>query len=418
MSMTSTKLPNNFADNLIAFMLGILAFGNLGGSMTPLRMVALPMLAVGFVHSAKQPRSRFLAELHFFLFLFCSWMIFSVVWTLDYSEATKEILYFFVHSSLFLALVYLSGIAANPIRSICTGWVIAVAATAPVALVELIFDWHLPMSLQVSDTLINYGDGNISAKMFASVTFGNWNTYVVFLCFALPFLIGFVRLSQSNSRSLLGILLVLFVGAVVLINASRGGLVAFLIVAFISAYQYLRSTAERKLRTSALLAFVVCFGVWFGYDFLSFQILSKLGAIGFVEDSYRETLWLNGIELILDSKLLGVGVGSLMAAYERLGADILLPHNMFLEIFIQYGLIMFAFFLYLLLRVGGFGLSTKDSSAKFVVLSSLVSLPVVGIINSGYWLSPVVWCYLASVFMIGFHARFRARTEYASGRGL
>lgn len=228
----SVLRPNqsNLYDFTVIIILGLLSFGNLGGSSTPLRLIAVPIFIFALSYSFKKVNNRYLVELHFFLVFFLIYMFLSVIWSINYEQALKEIIYFFVHASILLSLVYFARKAAHPIKSICVGWALSVAITVPVAIIELLFDWHLPVSLHEADTMINYGEGQISQKIFASVTFGNWNGYVAFLCFSLPFLIGCAHLSRLRSTKFLSLILILFVGVIVIINASRGGVVAFLFV--------------------------------------------------------------------------------------------------------------------------------------------------------------------------------------------
>ena len=150
---------------------------------------------------------------------------------------------------------------------------------------------------------------------------------------------------------------------------------------------------------------VVLVGGWLSYDTLSLQLLSRLDSNTFVGDSHRESLFITGLELLVTSNFLGVGVGSLVAAYEKLGSDVLLPHNVFLELLVQYGVVLFAIFIYLLCRIYYLSRYSSDVVARFVVFSAILSLPVVGVVNSGYWLSPIIWCYLASIFVIAYYSR-------------
>lgn len=402
-----TPSKSNRYDYLIVAIIGLLAFGNIGGGLTPLRTVAIPVFLISLAYAFKPNSTRLLADLHFFLTLFSLLVLISLLWTLDFGQAVKEIAYFFIHSCVVLSIVYFSGVAKSPLGSICRGWSLAVAITVPVALAEIVFDWHLPMSLHGTDTVINYGDGQFGQKVFASVTFGNWNGYVSFLCFALPFVIGDVWQARSRLTRQLLLLLIIFMGVAVLVNASRGGVAALLVILLISAFKYFRSNARGKFSCSIVFLAIVFVGGWFGYDFLSFQLLSRLDSISFVEDRYREALFFNGIKLLVQSNFLGVGVGSLVASYEKIGAEFLLPHNLFLELLIQYGVLLFVCFAYLLLRIYWVARRSENQVARLVVFSSLISLPVVGIINSGYWLGSVIWCYLASIVAIALQPKFR-----------
>jgi O-antigen ligase len=76
------------------------------------------------------------------------------------------------------------------------------------------------------------------------------------------------------------------------------------------------------------------------------------------------------------------------------------PHNLFLEIGVQFGLVIFLLFMGMLLRLFLKQSSNKNKSSKFIIISSLAMFPLTSIIDSGYILSIVIWLFLASLYVI------------------
>lgn len=411
--MKNTVQYNKF-DCAIILMLGMLSFGNIGGATTPVRVIAIPFIIFLMFTSAVKIRKGPIADLHLFLVIFLFWMILSLGWSIDYGQAAKEVAYFLIHSSIFLGLVFAAGKADDPIKSVCLGWMVAVALTMPVAIAEFVLDWHLPVSINEAGTIINYGEGRIAQKIFASATFGNWNTYVTFLCFSLPFLIGCVYLNKLFFYKIISMVVIFAAGIIVIINASRGGLIAFSLISIFGIFNHLRLGGRGKWADFLSVLLIAGVGIWFSYDLLSFQMLARLDSVSLVGDDDRSAVFLSSLGLLVDSNFVGVGVGSLVAAYEKLGANVFLPHNVFMELLVQYGVVIFILFVYLLLRIYFLSRKSSDPVSKFVVSSALISLPIVGVINSGYWLNPLIWCYLASIFAISFHSRSRGGCIYIS----
>lgn len=75
-------------------------------------------------------------------------------------------------------------------------------------------------------------DGQTLVRKYASVTFGNYNSYVTVICFSLPFMFAYLLLVDGVKKQLWGWFIVLAVFYILVINASRGGLLCFVIALF------------------------------------------------------------------------------------------------------------------------------------------------------------------------------------------
>lgn len=393
----------NRYDYLTVFLLAMLCFGGvglLGGGLTPLRILPIPVFAYFVLSGGLRIRKGILLDLHLFLAVFGLWAFASLPFAIDLGQAVRDVAYFVIHAALLLSIVYSAGKAVRPMASVCFGWTLAVALTMPIAMAEIFVDWHLPISIQESGSTVNYGGGQIAQKVFASATFGNWNAYVTFLCLSLPFLVGYAWSAGSFWSRLFAYALVAAVGCVVLINASRGGVVAYLLILMLAGYAAFRARAGGQRFKPFVMLFFAALLFWLAYSLLGFQFQARLGNTSLVSDDSRMGLIYDSAEILAASNYLGVGAGGMTDAYSRVSADAVVPHNLFLELLVQYGVILFVLFLYVLIRILLIGKRSSSPGVRFIVIASLTSLPVIGIINSGYWLNPYTWCYLGSVISV------------------
>ena len=107
-----------------------------------------------------------------------------------------------------------------------------------------------------------------------------------------------------------------------------------------------------------------------------------------------------GLKLLEDTYFFGTGSGSFDSEMFYSHFSIGAAHNLFLEVLISYGLVVFIFFIGLFLRMFKFARENPFLNSRFIVFTSLTAFPVVSIINSTYVLSMSVWVLIASLYII------------------
>ena len=379
---------NNRYDYMIMSVIFTLVAGNLGGALQPIRLIGLFSLpfVMTFIYNNKL---RFRNILCFFILCFFYSLI-SLFWTSDINEAFKEFFYYLVHISLFFFLVYLSFNANCPYHSIIKGWLIAFLFSAIIAICEILFDIHLPMNIYESDLLLNSG-GTVMQKQYASVTFGNYNGYVTFLCCVLPFLFAYILTAVKIRCLLYGWLAFMLMAYILLINASRGGLLSLLICFLAFLFFFKRTNIKYKKIIFLILISFICYVIYVYSDILLLQIVSRfVESEAIVSDSSRTELIEFAFSLFLNSYFCGTGIGSIQASLETLTSGITLG---------QHGLIIFFCFLSLLYFIFLNIRKTKDLVIRYVLCAALCSLPAMAVINSSYLLFPVIWIYFSSLFV-------------------
>ena len=120
--------------------------------------------------------------------------------------------------------------------------------------------------------------------------------------------------------------------------------------------------------------------------------------------SVRMYNFIAGIGFLIDSYGAGVGAGGYEYYMERSEyyKGIVNPHNFFLEIFAQYGIVIFSLFIIWLVKILiGFKKSVMlSSNVKRLLYTSVLVIPIIGIINSDSLGNTYWWLYLTSLAII------------------
>ena len=390
---------NNRFDYLIILIIALLAFGNVGGAIQPVRFVALASLPYTILQLS---RNSIYKQVSNVIWLFAFWYGYSVVsmlWTSDTTEGIKELVYYPSHFALFLLIFVLSQKAANPARSIMIGWIAFFLATVPIALNEIFNNVHLSSAKHDADKMSNMG-GVLFHRKFASVTFGNMNGYTTVLCLALPFVLSIYQFCKKIKYKLLFWATILCMSYIMLINSSRGGILTLAAsVAVFLFYAYKRGSLSLPVLFTLILAAIGIFVYYF--DDVFFQIAVRVGdGSGFFEDSGRSSIYGVAFEVFLSTWGVGAGIGSIQASMAQFTTGITIAHNLWLEILIQYGVIITIAVLFFGLRIFKRLISHRNNTYSMLGVIAIVGILPMSVINSGYLLMPALWAYLVSLYTI------------------
>lgn len=397
------RLQNNKFDLLLTLIPLTLAFGAVGGALQVTRLVGIVLFPLLLSHyrCAKPFINSFFLWI-FFFYVFC---LVSLVWTPDRSEGVKELFYYFVHFAVFFEIIVFSKKARNALTSISKGWLWAVSLTLVVALWEFTTDHHLSYAYDDSDLMMNAGDGMVVQRLFASVTFGNPNAYVTFLCFAFPFLLYALLVSSNFKNTIWSIAVILLTIVTLLLDASRGGILAMGIMGVI----FLIMTPKSKHFNFLIILFVLLLGVvLYSYKDTIFLVIGLRAADGAMfSDDARSVIWTNALKAFWDTGGLGTGIGGMQKGMAAVTKGITVTHNMMLEVLLQYGVLFFLVYLCFLVKLALRSLRIKDKPVKITMMAALIAMPVYTIITSQYLLDPVLFISLSSLIVFAYYGRFR-----------
>lgn len=390
--MLINKIRNRY-DIMIIILLSSMAFGNIGGSLQLCRIFTLLFLPQ-FVQKFNYSRSYILNYWYFFVF-FIGYSSLSLLWTPDKLEGLVQSVYFIIHFLFFFEIIVFSMSAVNAIDSISKGWMISVALTLFVALWEIITDNHLSISAQESERIFNNGSLIVQQK-FASVTFYNYNSYVTYLCFAMPFIYyRLICISKFHFKKIIPILIILLSVLCIVCNASRGGILTMATMFLIYILRQPK-TKFTYLSVFILIAACICFVIKFS-DTLFLIITARSTDGGLFEGSSRFSIWIVAFKTFVNTMGFGTGIGGINAGMSKFTTGINIPHNLFLEILTEFGIVIFTIFICFLLWLYKKTHKLQNKQIKTLLYIALLPLPIYCIIDSRYLLNYWVFAFFASV---------------------
>jgi teichuronic acid biosynthesis protein TuaE len=371
-------------------------FGIYGGALQPLRLITilfLPFLIITFFKNNFIRAYRY--EVYYFYF-FLLWALISVFFTENIEEAVKAVFYLGINISLFVLIILFAFKSLNPKKSIIYGWIVFFVLSSPMAFMEIFYDYHLPTSVIEKGTLIG---GIDELKTYSAVTFGNYNLYNVVLVFTFPFLTVNLFIQKRAFIKFINLLLILFLCYIIITNGSRGGFLCILIGLVYFIFKYFKFGSSSKMNIFIFVCITILLIIKYSNS-IFFLLFYRIESAGFKDES-RNEIYENGIEMLLDYNLLGVGSGNFQTVMNKnFIIETAAAHNLFLEILVQYGIFIFIGFIILLIRIFNRN-KHVDKFSNYIVLLGLYTFPIAVIINSNYLDVVNTWVYLSSLLIIG-----------------
>src|SRR4030042_344293 len=282
-----------------------------------------------------------------FLALWVLWAVLSLFWAPPTVNAARPIDGLIVGTILVaLSLLFLS--TENGVRDIFHLWVMATIAFVVIGVWELATKTHLGEPAPYEMLGIHY----------PRAVFFHYNVFAVFLSLSLPFLYIFVGYSKSLFAKVAGLLSILASLYFIVLSGSRASILGVLISMFVI---FLMTRWKDKFK------FIVVGLVVVGILVVSSQSLSLANNPTYVElmrsvpeqvtsllkdpnaTVDRWNLIRCGFEFLEDSHFLGVGAGGfeyyMTKAAQYYTHETINPHNWWLEVLANYGMLIFALFL-------------------------------------------------------------------------
>lgn len=400
----------NKYDRRIILMISLLAFGLVGAGLQPIRLVGLFFLPSILSHIFYKKINKAESHVTLIFAFYIALVILSLLWSWDRVEGIKQAIYYLCHFSIFLGLCIWSKKALNPLRAIMIGWGVFLCLTLSIALYEIFTFNHLPMDIIEPGKLLNIG-GDLMDFRYASVTFGNLNTYNTVLIFALNLFVFYFFLSKQKSEQFIFLVIIFCSLLVLFVNGSRGAILSIiLLMAFFLVYLVVYANRIRNLHTGLLAILVLIGGIFlFSEQIASFGIrfLYRIGEGGgsLFSDDARFMIYKSIFSALRSTEFLGFGAGGETAGLTSVGSGITASHNLILEVLLELGLPGFILFILFLLNVYKGAFSYQIKLTHFIVMSAVVIFPFLFVINSGYLLMPATWVYFASLFVISNSSR-------------
>ena len=374
------------------------AAGMWGGAFKPARIISI-VFFVPLLLSYGKVKLKLIRGIAVFLVFLIIWSLFSMLWTPNIESGVSEWGNMILRILFFSEVIVFGLLSKNTSNTLVNGWSIAFLITAIIAVWELNTGNHLDISnYSEGEGDINLGNGNIMARQFAAATFYNYNGYVTFICFCLPFLFGLSYRWTRGVKQLMAVVPIVLVLYVFILNASRGGIIGFLIFAAVFFFYRLpKSSLSAKFSYALILVGVVLF-FFYSWELISFYLEYRMENSGL--SSSRTQIWVSCWDAFLETGFMGCGVGGVMDILAKHHAYIPQPHNFFIEVLLEFGIIVFVWMLVLMVKVYRKGRFSKSDFVKYVRNSSLLAIPFITMIDSGYVQSVHIWAFLSSLLLV------------------
>ncbi len=319
---------------------------------------------------------------------------------------------------LLLASWAAGTVSADTIRVFGYGWLVAYLVTAIIAVWELISGSHLSNYFIYNDlSLPDWTETNAVAS-----TLGNPNNYGFFLFASLIVLAVGRASTRSRFIRLIFSFALLSIPVLLYFTESRTSLALWIAVVFVYFL------VQRPLITVVL----TCLGaavtlVWGGYVDIAHGIMQWFGNFAGGSADIRVNLTLNGIDFLQETYFLGLGPGGFESRMAQGGrfptGGILSAHNGATEVLVQYGVIVFAALVVLLVLLMATGWRAsrafpRGSQQRFLgvaLVVAVLTLPPIVVTNSTTLTQSFPWVYLVFLVTVGIHLN-QLTSRHGDGR--
>ncbi len=280
------------------------------------------------------------------------WAIITVLWADSKIASARHLWSLFTGISLIGFTVLYINSTEKLIRyaGLCTVTLLVFMA---IGLWENITGLHIKFVSSIDPVI--YG----SEFKIPTVVFSNRNDYATYLALFLPFLYGWTRHTRWWTK-LLAWLFILLGIYLITVTSSRANLLALLLMVGAGAMLYLLDAKLKGLK-NLLVCTVLLAGLWWGTAALGINTIEIKNLVYQVTSLHSETqvrggsiqvrmgLMKAGLEMLKNHYFMGVGAGNVeyhMQNYWLWTKGLQNLHNWWLEVLVNYGLIIWGLYLY------------------------------------------------------------------------
>ncbi len=317
------------------------------------------------------PSEAFPKNLFILLLCFFSWGLVSLGWAIDISLALKDIYYIFSGILVFIIIYSFYKLDAEFLNNFSITWFIILIGFFLFSWVEKIGEFHLKGNF--TNFLQHFNYYHIPAHDSTIAVFGGPNEFSLYIVFSICFLSTLLL----RSYKMLFFIIILFQGFLIIHeNDSKISIIAFVLFLLLLLVTYFKYLLEKiKQYKNIVVLFLICVISMLGiilfnpsqkntfkenamyknmkidmqlFDFNN-QTLLDTSKDELTSMQLRYNLILNGLYFTQKSYGMGVGAGNYEAQtikHAKYRTNHLInPHNFFIEVLSEYGIIIFLMFL-------------------------------------------------------------------------
>jgi teichuronic acid biosynthesis protein TuaE len=247
-------------------------------------------------------------------------------------------------------------------------------------------------------------ESTIGYRMPISV-FGNPNDYALFLLFSVFNSFGLSKIRKSRVIRILSFLFAFFFIFLLFATQSRSAFLGLLLGIFIFCFVSLKSISKKNVYKFIIVILVISFLIPFIKDGKDLYLELMTFDISDGSDEVRLNLLRNGLDFILNTFFMGVGLGNIeyymanFGYYPTYGVENI--HNFWMEMLVSSGILVFSFYLIVYIlniyRLYRYSVSEKDAESRFISMIFLSFLLAFFITSSGAssliyneWIWPII----------------------------
>ena len=362
-------------------------------------------------------------------YLWMCWGLAGLFWTPSVHAGIIELAAIVFGFGLVIALCNLDCYGREGVELIRKGWVMAYIGTGLIAIWELATHKHLSGSYYVQRA----AGYILDRSRIAISTFGNPNDYGAFIVLCLPFLLWSYESKESRLARAAYVSLIVSSIALVLYTSSRLALIGILFQ--LGLYVFVVRPKLLWCVVTLILIAIMSIGVYYKHPTTTLPIMHKFRAIALGDTSVqtRINLTKNGMWLTYCSRGIGVGPAGFAELVKSKDLPfstgyIANPHNFWVEVLAQYGVLVFSAVVSFLSRIVVIAIKTMRMDRRVIrsgyldCVSVAVLIGVAGYVfaaaaSSSYVKESVNWMWLNSMAMMGgfLHRETTlSRVEYRS----
>jgi teichuronic acid biosynthesis protein TuaE len=352
-----------------------------------------------------------------FLFFWLGYSVISLAWAPSKGDAIRDIIFLFMSVLLIFFFTYYIKNETD-LKKVYNIWLAVLGILIIIGFWEHLTGNHLSVSR-------NYNEIRSWRMFIPTGVFFNPNDYATFLALSIPFGIVVVRYYNKTMFRLFGIVAALLAFYLIVETGSRANIIAVLLeIIFIFLFLMNINQKTKIIFTASIL--VIFLFLFFGnniyqyYEKISIEITSIGRQVSLMKGSMgvRINLIKNSLSFLYKTAGFGVGAGNAeyymanIPQYNTYG--ILNPHNWWLEILVNYGILVFAGYLlfyfgiiYNLWKISKKNLTQIEKMICEALLVSLVGLFFASISSSSIMAFKPQWLLFA--FALSFLNYIRSK---------
>lgn len=383
----------------------LLGLGGIGGSLQPSRLLSiclLPFVLNNLLTRRRGPGAGMDGPTALLSGMLVLLATFSIAWSYSMTTTAGYIVVLCIN---LLPVLYVATLTAERraqlVPAMLSGWAICLAITLPIAFYEFATDDHFMYAIEGRGS-----GGFIGLLPYASVFFGNFNDYSMFVTLCVTLVLS-LSAGAAALRWRFVLVSLVFLGlAVLVINSSRGALGTALVVLFI---RLIISFGPWRLLATLVVAALAVAPVFLNDDIpLAALIAFKFTDISddLENDDGRLAIMNASLQGIIDSYGLGLGADGYSFYFRTYFPNIIPnPHNLFLELALNFGLLGLAVFvahLVTLLRRFHVQYSRAHITGGTFALriGPLLLLPLMGVVQSHLTGYTYFWYWYAGYILL------------------